>query len=55
MQHARAIVPGAAAGLRHASAKTTLDTYGHLRPDKDESTRATIDAVIKTRFQEPAD
>src|SRR6266704_2964161 len=43
------------ARLRHASAKTTLDTYGHLWPDKDESTRATIDAVIKARFQDPAD
>ena len=40
---------------RHASAKTTLDTYGHLWPDKDESTRATIDAVIKARFQDHAD
>lgn len=26
------------ARLRHASAKTTLDTYGHLWPDSDEST-----------------
>ena len=28
------------ARLRHASAKTTLDTYGHLWPDADESARA---------------
>jgi integrase len=26
--------------LRHASAKTTLDTYGHMWPDSDESARA---------------
>ena len=32
--------------LRHASAKTTLDTYGHIWPDRDESTRAAIDAVL---------
>jgi integrase len=29
----------AQARLRHDSAKTTLDTYGHLWPDADESTR----------------
>jgi integrase len=34
------------ARLRHASAKTTLDTYGHIWPDRDESTRATVDAVL---------
>jgi integrase len=34
------------ARLRHASAKTTLDTYGHIWPDRDESTRAAIEAVI---------
>jgi integrase len=34
------------ARLRHASAKTTLDTYGHLWPDRDESTRATVEAVF---------
>jgi integrase len=37
------------ARLRHASAKTTLDTYGHLWPDRDESTRAVIDAVLADR------
>jgi hypothetical protein len=37
------------ARLRHASAKTTLDCYGHLWPDKDESTRAAIDAVLTER------
>jgi integrase len=37
------------ARLRHASAKTTLDTYGHLWPDRDESTRAAVDAVLRDR------
>ena len=43
------------ARLRHASAKTTLDTYGHLWPDRDESTRAAVDAVLATRVANPAD
>ncbi len=34
------------ARLRHASAKTTLDTYSHLWPDSDDSTRAAIEAVF---------
>lgn len=37
------------ARLRHASARTTLDTYAHLWPDRDESTRAAVDAVIAAR------
>ncbi len=37
------------ARLRHASAKTTLDTYGHLWPDSDESTRTAVDAVLVAR------
>ncbi|MEQ6901811.1 tyrosine-type recombinase/integrase [Nocardioides sp. YIM 152588] len=37
------------ARLRHASAKTTLDTYAHLWPDADESTRAAIDLVMAAR------
>jgi Phage integrase family len=37
------------ARLRHASAKTTLDTYGHLWPDRDESTRAAVDAILQDR------
>src|SRR5262249_27450559 len=40
------------ARLRHASAKTTLDTYGHLLPDRDESTRAAIDAVLAARAEQ---
>jgi integrase len=39
------------ARLRHASAKTTLDTYGHLWPDSDETTRAAIGTVMTTRSQ----
>jgi len=37
------------ARLRHASAKTTLDTYGHLWPDRDESTRTAVEAVFSAR------
>ena len=37
------------ARLRHASAGTTLDTYGHLWPDRDESTRAAVNAVLADR------
>jgi integrase len=37
------------ARLRHASAMTTLDTYGHLWPDRDESTRAATEAVFPAR------
>jgi integrase len=41
--------------LRHASAKTTLDTYGHLWPDSDDSTRAAIDVVMTARVENLAD
>jgi integrase len=37
------------ARLRHASAKTTLDTYGHLFPDQDEATRTAVEAVLVAR------
>jgi integrase len=40
------------ARLRHASAKTTLDTYGHLWPDRDESTKAAVEAAFATRPEE---
>lgn len=40
------------ARLRHASAKTTLDTYGHIWPDRDESTRAAIEAVLTARTEQ---
>ncbi|MDO3315702.1 phage integrase family protein [Mycobacteroides abscessus subsp. abscessus] len=38
------------ARMRHASARTTLDTYGHLWPDADESTRSAVGAVITERM-----
>ncbi|GAA3535925.1 hypothetical protein GCM10022234_35850 [Aeromicrobium panaciterrae] len=41
--------------LRHKSAKTTLDTYGHLWPDADDSTRAAIDGVITAQVPVLAD
>ncbi len=37
------------ARLRHASAKTTLDTYGHMWPDRDESTKAAVEAAWAAR------
>jgi len=39
------------ARMRHASARTTLDTYGHLWPDADESTRTAVGAVIAERLK----
>jgi hypothetical protein len=36
--------------MRHASARTTLDTYGHMWPDAGESTRAAIGIVIAERM-----
>src|SRR6476659_8823301 len=42
------------ARMRHASARTTLDTYGHLWPDADESTRSAIGAVIAERMDSVA-
>lgn len=40
------------ARLRHASAKATLDTYGHLWPDRDESTRTAVAAVLDARAEQ---
>ncbi len=37
------------------SAKTTLDVYGHLWPDSDDSTRAAISDVITARVSGSAD
>jgi integrase len=37
------------ARLRHASAKTTLDTYGHLWPDSDDSTRSAVEGLFAAR------
>lgn len=35
--------------LRHASATTTLNTYGHLFPDADESARSAIAKIVADR------
>lgn len=43
------------ARLRHSSAKTTLDVYGHLWPDKDESARAAVAVAFADRPATPAD
>jgi integrase len=43
------------ARMRHASAKTTLDTYSHLWPDRDESSRAAVAAVYAERNESPAE
>lgn len=37
------------ARLRHATATTTLNTYGHLMPDADERSRAAMSAVFAER------
>jgi integrase len=42
------------ARLRHASATTTLNTYGHLWPDADESTRNAVGKVIAQRLGKAA-
>jgi integrase len=42
------------ARMRHALASTTLDVYGHLWPDADESTRTAIGAVIAARLESAA-
>lgn len=39
------------ARMRHASARTTLDTYSHLWPDADDSTRSAVGAVIAKRAE----
>jgi hypothetical protein len=38
------------APARHASAKTTLDTYSHLLPHSDESTRTAVEKVLSQRL-----
>lgn len=42
------------ARMRHGSAKTTLDTYAHLWPDRDEASKAAIAAVYVSRSESPA-
>jgi integrase len=39
------------ARLRHSSAKTTLDVYRHMWPDKDEASRAAVAAAMSARAQ----
>ena len=39
------------ARMRHALATTTLNVYGHLWPDVDESTRSAVGAVIAARVE----
>ncbi|MFF1413376.1 tyrosine recombinase XerC [Streptomyces sp. NPDC058289] len=41
--------------LRHSSAKTTLDTYGHLWPDSDETTRTALERFMSRKITFPAD
>ncbi|MFC8037847.1 tyrosine-type recombinase/integrase [Paenarthrobacter sp. NPDC057355] len=36
--------------LRHSSAKTTLDTYGHMWPDKEDTARAAVAGVLAERL-----
>ena len=38
------------ARMRHSSAKTTLDVYGHMCPERDETTRTAIGGVIAARL-----
>ena len=33
--------------LRHASAQTTLEVYGHMFPDQDETTREAVAASMR--------
>lgn len=37
--------------LRHSSAKTTLDRYGNMWPDKEESARAAVAEVLGERLE----
>ena len=41
--------------LGHASATTTLNTYGHLWPDADDRTRAATDGLMSAALDNPAD
>jgi integrase len=38
------------AAMRHASAKTTLDTYSHLWPDSDDAIRSVGEAALQRRL-----
>ncbi|MFE4197255.1 hypothetical protein ACFRJ9_15430 [Paenarthrobacter sp. NPDC056912] len=41
--------------IRHSSAKTTLDTYGHTWPDKEDTARAAVASVLADRFRSRAE
>jgi integrase len=41
--------------LRHSKATTTLNTYGHLWPDSDQSTRAAVERAMGTLINKTAD
>lgn len=41
--------------MRHGSASTTLNTYGHLWPDRDESTRDAVEAAMTSKINKIAD
>jgi integrase len=43
------------ARMRHSSAKTTLDVYGHIWEDKDETTLAAIGGAIAARVASSSD
>jgi integrase len=36
--------------LRYSSPKTTLDTYGHMWPDEEQSARAEVSSVLDERL-----
>lgn len=42
------------ARLRHASATVTLNTYGHLWPDSDDTSRAAVSMVLNARKSPPS-
>jgi hypothetical protein len=41
--------------LGHASATTTLNTYGHLWPDAEDRTCAATDGLMAAALDDPAD
>ncbi|MDX3458434.1 site-specific integrase [Streptomyces sp. ME02-8801-2C] len=41
--------------LRHSKATTTLNTYGHLWPDSDQSTRAAVEVAMSPLINNSAD
>lgn len=42
------------ARMRHASATVTLNTYGHLWPDSDDTSRAAVSAILRARKSPPS-